>query len=80
MRPRETRERFEGEFTCGGEESGHTIVPGRLADAYGHSRLLPVGDGHTITVEQRHAVGEYNRFAPSSRQDAPGPRRTKFST
>ncbi len=38
-------ERFEGAFTCGGEESGHTIVPGRLADAYGHSRLLPVGDG-----------------------------------
>jgi hypothetical protein len=37
--------RLEGEFACGGEESGHTIVPGRIADAYGHSRLLPVGDG-----------------------------------
>ncbi|MEE9256770.1 MAG: hypothetical protein V3V56_06350 [bacterium] len=38
-------DRFEGEFVCGGEESGHTIVPGRLSDASGRSRLLPVGDG-----------------------------------
>ncbi len=37
--------RLEGEFTCGGEESGHMIVPGRLTDAYGKSSLLPVGDG-----------------------------------
>ncbi|MDP6365059.1 MAG: hypothetical protein QF787_02765 [Nitrospinota bacterium] len=32
-------------FALGGEESGHTIVPGRLSDAYGASRLLAVGDG-----------------------------------
>jgi len=37
--------RNEGSFALGGEESGHTVVPGRFSDAYGHSRLLAVGDG-----------------------------------
>ncbi len=34
-----------GIFALGSEESGHTIVPGRLSDAYGGSCLLAVGDG-----------------------------------
>jgi len=37
--------RNEGVFSLGGEESGHTVVPGRFSDANGRSLLLAVGDG-----------------------------------
>lgn len=47
----------EGTFTLGGEESGHTLVPGRLSDAYGNSRLLAVGDGLKSFLNTCAAVG-----------------------
>ncbi|MBT3352095.1 MAG: hypothetical protein HN400_12500, partial [Nitrospinaceae bacterium] len=47
----------EGTFTLGGEESGHSIVPGRLSDAFGNSRLLAVGDGLKSFLNTCAAIG-----------------------
>ena len=38
-------ERWGDQFALGGEESGHTVVPGLLADAEGRVVRLAVGDG-----------------------------------
>jgi len=38
-------ERWGDRFALGGEESGHTVVPGLLADAEGRVARLAVGDG-----------------------------------